>query len=1360
MATLLTDTTVLSTSHGEFSHNCAGSVKPNPLPHHSQPLKQAPKSILKRRNGDHDHDCQVEHTSDPLQSDSYFLRPLRTLVASLDTTNDGCITAHDITESYSVLCSRIEAQADRLLIESQPGTYAAVDVIRTLPLNALCTVLRRDMALAFTAPHVSESSPSVSEPTSISDEEKTAIRDQSSLCHASLRLLACFSRLPALQSVFKLHELALLFKELTDIGLCQDLPSLSARKTYSHVLVLMNSQRLPVRAFRMFVPKVATVLERAALGSMGGNFQNGPHIEGLKTTRSLLLQHGDVFFPYFQRVFTRTLQNLVCVVPVYRELAAQTLAAFAHASLHHDIPIDIRLKYSSKISAFIDQETQRTKQRTPDTFVFRDFMQLSDSDPAIEQKTALLLNITASLFVLSGPRIFTRPRTLRLLVKAVEKTQRLRTRAINVLRAATWKCLVWAHAQIDSWGVPGSDSDGEIAHSAFCVVRQEYREDIGVALTACLLSPRAIGELSVNSVKEAVDLVFYLAGKREVRAVAATLLRRLLAGVLNDEGSNAYTWTDACVIPDWLSNGSTLQMSPKKLKKFLVGASSLDIHTVRILEEDELKATWEALLEAFTAIAVGQLLDTPAKKALEEDTIALWQALLRVQVLLTDNFDNPATAKHIISHLSAALVAIITAPHGSHPISASPALRTARQLWTIACSELGKQWHSSLAAPVFRRLAELHHHELMHGAMTDAWVQLSRALVLAQPQGALEALEDVLSVRAQREIWIDLVRYAVNCRDTITSSDSLASILLFPLSAKMPVLNESDDYDLWQSLFNIILFRTSDPGPVFASVSERLLRSSSSYPTTSLRRFFSFSLSRVCQHDRRSPDLTLLSAMSCFLRRSYPPQDLDDNEFMDVVPSLRLIMQAKPSMDVIMALEEGLVPWFEDKRCNIKDVYYNDDVLPLYCDIVRAMRDLPSAEDVILTLSGLLVAPFAREHIPEPAKGPLAFKAYWDGVAPDLDFGTRECPLQIVDCVVALSNAYGGEVPEWMHSQVQSQSQGRGDLIIPHSDEVVPPSVADLESSDPSFDLENADDFPEDVLETPKARPRNMGRTDDLDIPALSPSLGEPSEQFVRYRLSKDAEGSTVGDMRAISPSLGEPSGQIAHYLSSAGSKELVLSLDLDRARKRRRVYNSTPPGGENLELDSQSPVRESTSRSATPCARNRNAFDGVLLTPLEVEEKRKYTRFVSPEIDSRSSASSDDYESWEVNVSSQDVRDMRSSPVSRNDTSNQAQREPAVHVRGRGRPQGLSSAQATRSQTSSAVITHSGQKPAGLRDLRRALTTSSVPLDTLEQLRAAVSSDTRFLQTQDLAQAAQMIHEIAGIVNVKITEKLGEKRN
>ncbi|KAL5478674.1 hypothetical protein ACEPAI_1951 [Sanghuangporus weigelae] len=1316
----------------------APSLSP-PMP--SSTLAQSkPKSILKKRY-EGAAPLLTATEPDPLHSESYFLSPFRTLISSVENANDGVLSMHDITEAYVLLSCRIESQAANLGDDS----FRAVVAVQALPSHIVCAAIRRDVAVAIPGLQVSDDELSIQE--ILTDEGRSYVKDRSSLCHACLRFLVNFFRFPSLHGLLKLHELAWILKECIDVGLSYNLSTINPSKTYSHVITVISNQRLPDSVLRPFRSKLAVVVERAASGVMEGNVSNGPHIDGLRAAYCLLYRHGPLLYSSFSKVLKIVLQNLVCPVPAFRELAAKSLAAFAHSTLRSEISIEDQRICSSIVGAFIDKEMRRAKDNQKhdlNTFVLRDFLKLKEDDPEIVQRVTRLLNITSSLLVVSGPYVFSRPNSLKFLVKAIEKTQPFRQREMNRLRAATWSCLVRAYGLLPLWDVPRDDG---LEESAFRVVRQEYREDVGVGVIAVLLGSLQRDIRPLDRVQEALTYLYHLGEMPETRSITATIFRRLLGGVLNDMDSDRCTWTDpASIIPVWLTNGSTLDLEPRRLKKALTTAAGIDLLAVRILEADELVATWDSMAEAFQILAIGQLFDRTMENTLQNDTLLLWRALLRVQCSLAPSFASDVVSKPILSCLATVLTAFLEATQARYAIRLAQSLTGTLQLWEIVNEEFGQVWAAAVAGSIYRRLLKIWQFDLSNDVMSDEWAQLSRALMLAAPKRTLEILLELHDTAAERVVWLDMAHHVRFMEHP--SKEIISYLLLFPIQTTGHLLKDEMDFSYWDILLMLGLMH-DEPENIYAMVSEELERALSEKTCSELRRFITTSVSHASRSDTL-PSLALMSVISDYLEEAYPPETHDDNELIQIIPALQRIISTFPNFTALSFLKHGLIPWFQDKSALIPDEIYNNDILPLYCSLFTAIREMTPIEDTMVELADLLVAPFSRERIPEPAVGPIRFKEFWDEIASTLDFRSRAFPSVLADCVVCLHNAYGCYIPEWLESQLESQRTHSSDV-----GEIIPPSVGDIES--PDFSPVSAD-----------RQTRNGG----------NPST--PS----RHRDGKAPIQQTSG----VSPTIGEPSPLFALIRRNLATSPAPLYFDAGRIKKKRRLCPPAAPlGGINQDCDVFNRERNSAQPMSSP------ESGPTLHSPVQITNKQKsvstqikstlledVSSNIEREVPGKPPMFDEDYSTWEIPITSQDVREIfqadddeertprpsleKQQDVDFKDSSRTPNAIPGPSCsfspehpidRSQTAPASLQSPERQRVENGGQVYAQTVSRAK----LRRTHTTTDVPLDALEKLHARFSEEANYMETQDLAEATRLTYDVLGILNGKISEKLENRK-
>lgn len=96
----------------------------------------------------------------------------------------------------------------------------------------------------------------------------------------------------------------------------------------------------------------------------------------------------------------------------------------------------------------------------------------------------------------------------------------------------------------------------------------------------------------------------------------------------------------------------------------------------------------------------------------------------------------------------------------------------------------------------------------------------------------------------------------------------------------------------------------------------------------------------------------------------------------------------------------------------------------MYCDFVKNARLLTPTKLVFCDTDFLafLTSVFTRASIPAPAAGVIAFQNFWEDLSPLVQFEEDECPVRLAQCVKALVETYGGDLPTWMQSESQTES--------------------------------------------------------------------------------------------------------------------------------------------------------------------------------------------------------------------------------------------------------------------------------------------------------------------------------------------------
>ena len=236
--------------------------------------------------------------SNPLQDPSYLLSIVEIIADSLHERSSASI--HNLLDAYATFVNRVRSQ--RQLLEACDALLPALDPLRVHK-DSFIRALRRDVRLAHTDPFSTSSRPrsSLDEISSIHlnirIETKQYARDSSLLCHHALCALTTIFRFPAFHFAFSgkfsliplrahnlhhpEHDLSVLFSDVLDISLADQLPVLSEAKTYSLSLWTLGCHRLPVTVLGSRRDDVFFALQR----SLDGARQPGNVVlDGLKVS--------------------------------------------------------------------------------------------------------------------------------------------------------------------------------------------------------------------------------------------------------------------------------------------------------------------------------------------------------------------------------------------------------------------------------------------------------------------------------------------------------------------------------------------------------------------------------------------------------------------------------------------------------------------------------------------------------------------------------------------------------------------------------------------------------------------------------------------------------------------------------------------------------------------------------------------------------------------------------------------------------------------------------------------------------------------------------------------------------------------
>lgn len=276
-----------------------------------------------------------------------------------------------------------------------------------------------------------------------------------------------------------------------------------------------------------------------------------------------------------------------------RVQSALVLGSLAQALLTSPASLDLRNAISRRVARYIDSYRRTPSNCHPLQEAFSACLKNTHPSNPAEGSTWALSTI-ASIIVLSGPHIFNRPRSLKLVVNAIALTRA--QKVVRPLHPATWKCLVWAYAQLSVWPVVELDSEeGEtFDERCFQMVNEVFSGDVPIALVGVLLGTEPSQQQARRGAKALKVVKELVARGGERRDVGIALLHRLLGGVgslgMGGDGSTSN------IIPHALLDGTLLNAKWECLGEAIDGMSHFGVDAVRILDETEMLRDWSAML--------------------------------------------------------------------------------------------------------------------------------------------------------------------------------------------------------------------------------------------------------------------------------------------------------------------------------------------------------------------------------------------------------------------------------------------------------------------------------------------------------------------------------------------------------------------------------------------------------------------------------------------------------------------------------------------------------------------------------------------------------------------------------------------
>ncbi|KAG5650105.1 hypothetical protein H0H81_000746 [Sphagnurus paluster] len=636
--------------------------------------------------------------ANPMESPYYLLSPLETISESLDDYDFEYISIHDIIEAYSLLSRRIRSQACLILRAGE--MFPALAPFKDHA-GSLARALKRDIRRALADPSRDlQRSPalfsSYRTEVSMNDHDFQNIRNLSTLCHHSLRVVSDVFAFKSLYSLFPVQDIEDLLNDLLKIALTVTLPSHSTSKTWSLVFWTLQSQNLPSSMLSNKKGDIVTALRHALNGQKGLQAK----IDGFKAIHSLLKSHIDHFSGPLTGFLPTILSNLIAEDAGCRIQAANALSGITLAKLHMLRSSQFPHESTSKdIHIFLKNQIPHVEYSQGE---LRLPILIAQGFSSSKRKDSIwAVVVIACLIVLSDHHLFLR-KTLRFCFTSFKPAFNHRRREIRALHTPIWRCLLWSFSRVPfdhTWLQPEdpniSDENIGIRGRAFRTLKEDLSYGKGVSLVEILLVSSGVDDRVDASGANVARALLVVKSMILGEALSSSrdgllVLHRLVSAIgTPNQGSTQSDDYSGCVHPSPdLFNGTLLDATSEAFKGSVRAIAEVKIDCIRQLSEQEIVEHWDILAESWI-IAMDQALGD-STTPFSNELFDIWQSLLLVQADPTQQFGH-LTA----SACFAGRVARIVNRFLVHPADLDQELQrltAAKKLWSVMKNVFSASW--------------------------------------------------------------------------------------------------------------------------------------------------------------------------------------------------------------------------------------------------------------------------------------------------------------------------------------------------------------------------------------------------------------------------------------------------------------------------------------------------------------------------------------------------------------------------------------------------------------------------------------------------------------------------------------------
>ncbi|KAF9555330.1 hypothetical protein CPC08DRAFT_766031 [Agrocybe pediades] len=1140
-------------------------------------------------------------------SATYLSSAVHTLTESLKDPEHLRISIHDLIEAYNQLSRKIRTVAST--ISSGNDTPSFIKVFREYS-APLTECVARDICQMVPDPFESHHSFDIfpGYPQSLDEDNAENAIDSNTLCQYALRFVSDMFSFPAIYSNFSDDHLTTILNLV--LSLCTGkgpTAVYNGDKLSDMTFWILKVQRLPLDIVADQKLKIISALKTSfSFDSESDNCC----VDAFKAVHQILER-----FPcactWLLELLPTILQRLNEGPLEFRIHAAFALAGFASAKVAlefgHQFP---RQEAIQMVKDFLDTEATmpRTANTSDSRFITSLISAMQNTTRKAEPNPSFVLTVVPCFVVLLEDTALSFSRAIRAIVRSIEKCERHVVPAVCALHADLWTLLIWSYSLLPTDAAKQvRKSGGSLRDIAFEVLKQALSHRSRLAFVYTLLgSGRDQAEeiRSGQDVRRAIDLVGEMVKKDDKSAhEGVKILCRLLSTIGASPRKKKTQIQPRLLFARELVNGSFLFQPAAEIK---VPEVKVSIEELSPLTESEVLQEWKGLSTAWVD-AVQQFLRCDV--GLPSEVLEVWQALLLAHAELQAGDEHlsasPSFASEVVSILTNFVVPIDTVDKQRLYLSSM------RKLWTVLKNVFtSKFW---LATPAEKILASLlmKHFTLTDDTVKGLWSQLCGDLIALGVPSLLQTLHcggaDREGTEVKRRLW-NLVAENRPVNSSTTWED-IVKTLTIPFGAWDL---SSAEIESWKRLFrtaidlafssshttqdvlSLFMAELGDPNLLIpesaTGVLQQLLEELASQPCTDYH-------------------IAILSVINTRLVSCHSTQDDKDRKWaLDTLLLIGQLIKNTPEAMIVRVLstvQKGLHCWLADKELLSKEEH--EELLTLVYEVQNIYNPsldlLAGMEPTLETLQALPL--FLNSVFNRPAsEGIRSFMNFWgDTYHQRQDISPQDYPDGIKTAVKALAD-------------VLDNSFGDGFHLC--SDDSASLESYTISDSQPSVDGQDDDFFPP-----------------DFDLSAPLPK-GSPVEVEVHdySRASGSRRTNVPAEYDSFVASQEEEEEASQPEVPAPAAVKRPAETELPRTPKRRRKgsrKSSERRAGKKWASPSLSPPPPAKRhRAASPTSSER--FFGVGSPAHRSNEGES-----QPPNDDE-----DDYDTWELGVSVEDVRELR----------------------------------------------------------------------------------------------------------------------